>query len=104
MVLIFDIMFKMVLIFDIMFKMVLIFDITHPTTNRATTCTMLCFVNDLNGITKKDQIKHELRPKDHFKHEKDHSKHSIKMRTILNLLSKRESSATNTTKMRTKRY
>jgi len=38
-------------------------------------------VNDLNGVTEKDQIKHKLRNEDHFKH-------SVKMRTILNILSK----------------
>jgi len=34
-------------------------------------------VTHLNGVTKKDQIKHEMRKYDHFKH-------SVKMRTIRN--------------------
>ena len=51
-----------------------------------------CFVTDLNDVTKNDQIKHELRKWGHFKH-------SVKLMTILNILSKCGPSATNTTKM-----
>jgi len=51
-----------------------------------------CSITDLNGVTGNDQIKHELR------------EWGPLMMIIWNIMLKWKSSATNTTKMRWKRY